>query len=205
MSMRAAVTTVPKQPTEVRQASLIVAALALAAERSPADVTTAQLAHAIGVTQGAVFRHFASKEAIWLAVFDDVSERMLSRLDRAAEPHTNGLQALEAVFAAHVAFVIEHPGLPRLVFQELQQPNDTPLKGQVRQLMNAYRQRLLGWLLRAQEQGELAPDTNLNAAAVLFIGSIQGLMMQAMASGDVTTMRDQAPSVFQLLRAGMSA
>ena len=196
---------VPKQPTEVRQASLIVAALTLAAERSPADVTTAQLAQAIGVTQGAVFRHFASKEAIWLAVFDDASERLLSKLDKAAKPHTGGLEALEAVFAAHVAFVIEHPGLPRLVFQELQQPQDTPLKGRVRQLMNAYRQRLLAWLQRAQDQGQLAPDTNLSAAAVLFIGSIQGLMMQAMASGDVTAMRAQAPSVFQLLRAGLSA
>ena len=203
--MSATATAVPKQPTEVRQASLIVAALALAAERSPADVTTAQLAQAIGVTQGAVFRHFASKEAIWLAVFDDASERMLSKLDNAAELHTGGLQALEAMFAAHVAFVIEHPGLPRLVFQELQQAQDTPLKGRVHQLMNAYRQRLLGWLQRAQDQGQLAPNANLNAAAVLFIGSIQGLMMQAMASGDVTTMRAQAPSVFQLLRAGLIA
>ncbi|QCB47211.1 TetR/AcrR family transcriptional regulator [Hydrogenophaga sp. PAMC20947] len=195
-----------KQPTEVRQTSLIKAALALAGERSPADVTTAQLAHAIGVTQGAVFRHFESKEAIWLAVVEDTSERLLAHLSAAVTPHTDdGLRALEAVFTAHVAFVIEHPGMPRLVFQELQQPQDTPLKMRVRCLLQAYRVLLLEQLQRAQDQGQLAAGTDLPAAAVFFMGSIQGLVMQALVSGDVASMRTQAPSVFRLLRAGLSA
>ena len=193
-----------KQPTEARQASLIAAALALAAERSPADVTTAQLAQAIGVTQGAVFRHFESKEAIWLAVLDHMSERLLTLLKAAAEPHaSDGLKALEAVFEAHVAFVIEHPGMPRLVFQELQQPGDTPLKAGVRQLMQAYRLLLLGLLQRASDQGQLAQGTALPAAAVLFMGSVQGLVMQSLLSGDVASMSAQAPGVFQLLRRGL--
>ena len=55
-----------KQPTHTRQAELVAAALALAAVRSPAEVTTAALAQAVGITQGAVFRHFESKQAIWL-------------------------------------------------------------------------------------------------------------------------------------------
>ncbi|WP_291010032.1 TetR/AcrR family transcriptional regulator [Hydrogenophaga sp.] len=195
-----------KQPTELRQASLIAAALALAAERSPAEVTTAQLAQAIGVTQGAVFRHFESKEAIWLAVLDDSSERLLASLALAAESHAvDGLKALEAVFAAHVAFVIEHPGLPRLVFQELQRPQDTLLKSHVRRLMHDYRLLLLGLLKRTKEQGRLAPSTDLASATVLFMGAIQGLVMQALVSGDVAAMRAQAPPVFQVLRAGLSA
>ncbi len=194
-----------KQPTEARQASLIAAALALAAERSPAEVTTAQLAEAIGVTQGAVFRHFTSKEAIWLAVLDHMSERLLVRLQAAADRHAgDALTALEAVFEAHVGFVTEHPGMPRLVFQELQRPDDTPLKTGVRRLLQAYRALLLGVLQRASEQGQLAPATDLPAAAVLFMGSIQGLVMQALVSGDVASMQTQAPGVFQLLRRGLS-
>ena len=47
-----------KQPTEIRQAGLVEAALRLAAQRSPADITTGDLAKAVGITQGAVFRHF---------------------------------------------------------------------------------------------------------------------------------------------------
>ena len=54
----------PKLPTGQRQASLVQAAVRLAAERSPAQVTTGDLARAVGITQGAVFRYFASKQAL---------------------------------------------------------------------------------------------------------------------------------------------
>ena len=52
------------QAAEVRQVSLVEAALQLAAQRSPADVTTGDLAQAVGIMQDAVFRHFASKQAM---------------------------------------------------------------------------------------------------------------------------------------------
>ncbi|WP_439112493.1 TetR/AcrR family transcriptional regulator [Hydrogenophaga sp.] len=189
-----------KQPTHTRQAELVAAALALAGERSPATVTTAELAQAVGITQGAVFRHFESKEAVWLAVMDHVSETLLTRLRDAGAAHAQPLQALRAVFMAHVDFVVEHPGVPRLIFQELQQPQDTPLKARVRRLMHEYRLLLTHWLQQAQDQQALQPGTDLQAAAVLFIGSVQGLVMQSLLSGQVGAMRAQAPAVFELLQ-----
>lgn len=193
-----------KQPTEARQASLIEAALALAAEHCPADVTTAQLAQTIGVTQGAVFRHFESKEAIWLAVLDDTSARMLTLLQQAAGEQTDAVNGLQAVFEAHVAFVIAHPGMPRLMFQELQHARETPLKAGVGRVMGAYRQLLLGLLERAQAEGQLAPGTDVMSAAVLFVGAIQGLVIQGLLSGGMDTVRARAPGVFSLLRTGLT-
>lgn len=194
-----------KQPTHTRQVELVAAALALAAERSPASVTTAELAHAVGITQGAVFRHFESKEAIWLAVMDQVSETLLTRLGQAGAAHAQPLAALRAVFMAHVDFVVEHPGVPRLIFQELQQPQDTPLKARVRRLLHEYRLLLMRWLQQAQDRQALQPGTDLQAAAVLLIGAVQGLVMQSLLSGQVGAMRAQAPAVFQLLQQAVAA
>lgn len=194
-----------KQPTETRQAALVAAALALAAERSPAAVTTADLAQAVGITQGAVFRHFESKEAIWVAVIDLAHQQLLGRLQAAADAQAQPLAALRAVFLEHVAFVVEHPGVPRVIFQELQHPEDTPLKARVRQLMQAYRTLLTGLLQRAQAAGQLAPGTDLAAAAVLFIGSVQGLVMQSLLSGQVAGMAAQAPQVYRIFHNGVAA
>lgn len=194
-----------KQPTETRQASLVAAALALAAERSPGDVTTAALAQAVGITQGAVFRHFESKEAIWLAVIDFAHQDLLARLRAAADTQAEPLLALRAVFMAHVDFVVEQPGVPRVIFQELQHPEDTPLKARVRALMQAYRALLAGLLERAQAARRLAPGTDLQAAAVLFIGSVQGLVMQSLLSGQVGAMRTLAPAVFELFQQAIAA
>ncbi|MBS3997062.1 MAG: TetR/AcrR family transcriptional regulator [Hydrogenophaga sp.] len=194
-----------RQTTESRQAALVAAALALAADRSPATVTTADLAQAVGITQGAVFRHFENKEAIWLAVIADAHQRLLERLHAAAAQHAAPLPALRAVFMAHVDFVVEHPGLPRLVFQELQQPQDTPLKARVRHLMHDVRVLLTRLLQQAQDQQVLHPGTDLPAATVLFVGSVQGLVMQSMLSGQVGAMRQQAPGVFELLQRALAA
>jgi TetR/AcrR family transcriptional regulator len=194
-----------KQPTEARQASLIAAALALAAERSPAQVTTADLAKAVGITQGAVFRHFDSKEAIWVAAINHAHQTLLERLSTAAASQARPLAALRAVFLAHVDFVIEHPGVPRVIFQELQHAQDTPLKAQVRQLMQDYRELLMDLLRRAQSARQLASGTDLQAAAVLFIGSVQGLVMQSLLSEQVGAMSRQAPAVFDLFQQALTA
>jgi AcrR family transcriptional regulator len=183
----------PKQATEQRQASLVSAALALAAQHSPARVTTADLARAVGLTQGAVFRHFESKEAIWLAVIDFAHQALLARLHTAAQSHVQPLTALRAVFMAHVDFVVEQPGVPRVIFQELQHPEDTALKARVRVL------------LQAQAAGLLAPGTDLQASAVLFIGSVQGLVMQSLLSGQVGAIRTLAPAVFDLFQHAVAA
>lgn len=193
-----------KQRTEVRQASLIEAALRLAAQRSPSSITTGDLAHAVGITQGAVFRHFASKSAIWLAVLDWVTATLMARLQIAAASQP-APAALRAVFMAHVDFVMAYPGVPRVIFQELQQPQDTALKARVRALMQQYRQLLMQLLLQAQAQQSMAQDINLQAAAVLFIGSVQGLVMQSLMSDDVAGMAAQAPGVYAIYQRGLLA
>lgn len=229
----------PKQATDVRQASLVLAALRLAAQRSPADITTTDLAQAVGITQGAVFKHFASKETIWLAAMDWVTQALMVQLEAAAtqaqhpaetgidipnqapdQPHASRLQtalaadaqvcdtawplaALRAVFMAHVDFVVAHPGVPRLIFQELQRPGDTALKTRVRQLMASYRTLLMRLLTQARDHNCIAPSTDLTSAAVLFIGSIQGLVMQSLISDDVPAMVQQAKGVFAIYQRGL--
>ncbi|MBT9475117.1 TetR/AcrR family transcriptional regulator [Polaromonas sp.] len=193
-----------KQSTEVRQAGLVEAALALAAQRSPAGITTGDLAQAVGITQGAVFRHFASKEAVWLAALDWASDTLMARLNAAASTAPGPLAALQAVFIAHVDFVMAYPGVPRVIFQELQQAEDTPLKARVRSLMQQYRALLMALLQQAHQQQLLAPGTDLQAAAVLFVGSVQGLVMQSLISGQVSAMAAQAPGVFTLYLRGLT-
>ena len=201
-----------KQATEFRQAALIEAVLKLAARRNPSGITTGDLAQAVGITQGAVFRHFDSKEAIWLATMAWVNRTLMNQLHTAAGLDANELAApadaiaaLRAVFMAHVDFVTQHPGVPRIIFQELQQPQDTAIKASVRQLMQQYRMLVMHLLTLAKENNLIAASADLQSASVLFLGSIQGLVMQSLTSGDVTSMALQAPGVFDLFQRGLRA
>jgi len=97
---------------------------------------------------------------------------------------------------AHVGFVI-HPGVPRLIFQELQHACDSPLKAGVRGLMQRYRELVTEPLVRARAQEQLLPQADLESATVIFIGSVQGLVMQALVSGQVSGIALLAPRVFR--------
>ena len=206
--------TLPKRPklaTEVRQASLVDAALRLAACHSPMNITTADLAREVGITQGAVFRHFATKESIWTAVMDWATEHLMAQLRAAAASASPAgvsaqpLAALQAVFLAHVAFVVEYPGVPRVIFQELQHAEDSALRCRVRGLMQQYRGLLADLLAQAQAQQLLHPSTDLQAAAVLLIGSVQGLVMQSMLGGRPEALSAQASGVFSIYLRGLTA
>ncbi|HJV60315.1 MAG TPA: TetR/AcrR family transcriptional regulator [Albitalea sp.] len=181
----------------------MAAALRLAGESSPALITTGDIAAAIGVTQGAVFKHFPTKDAIWLAAMCWVRETLLHRLRAAADEAATSLDALAAMFRAHVDFVATHSGVPRFIFHELQQPADSGVKLEVRALLQAYRKLLLGLFADAIAQKHVSADLDPEAAATSFIGLIQGLVMQSMLTGRPGAMRRQADQVFALYRRGL--
>lgn len=185
-------------PTEERQAGIVTAALRLARDTSPALITTTDIASAIGVTQGALFKHFPTKEAIWVAAARWVREVLLEGLESSAADASTPLDALSAMFRTHVDFVIAHPGVPRLIFHELQQPADSATKQEVRGLLQGYRKLLLDTLEQAVMKGQVMADLDREAAATTFVGLIQGLVMQAMLVGRPAAMRSQADRVFAL-------
>ncbi len=155
-----------RQSTESRQAEIIATVLALAAERN-----------------GALFRHFSTKEAMRLAVIEWIEPQLMAKLGDAQASAPDVLSGLEAMFLAHVKFIREFPGVPRLVFAELQQPDSSPVRQRVQQIMQRYRQMLAETLGKAKAAQLIRDDVDVQAAAALFLGAIQGLVMQSMLGG----------------------
>ena len=192
-------------PADERRAATVEAVVDLAAEQNPSDITTTAIAQRMGLTQGALFRHFPTKDAILQAVMSWVTERLLARVDKAAEGTTSPVAALEAVFMTHIDFVSEHPGVPRMLFGELQRPGETLPKRMVQTLIQHYGERLHRLLEAGKAQGELDAGLDVDAAAVLFIGTIQGLVMQSLLAAKVSRIRRDAPAVFAIYRRGIES
>ena len=192
-------------PADERRAVTVAAVIDLAALQNPSEITTAAIAQQMGLTQGALFRHFPDKDAIWAAVMAWVAERLLDRIDHSAAGLASPLAAMQAMFMSHVEFVCEHPGVPRMLFGELQRATPTPAKRMVQTLLQHYRERLQRLIAAGIAAGELAPALDAEAAASLFIGSVQGLVMQSLLAGDVKRMRLDAPRVFAIYRRGIGS
>jgi AcrR family transcriptional regulator len=187
-------------PADERRAVTVETVVALAAEQDPSEITTTAIAKRMHLTQGALFRHFPTKESLWQAVMEWVSERLLARIELAAAQAASPLAALEAMFMSHVEFVAEHPGVPRMLFGELQRRDESPAKRLARTLIARYGERLNQVIAQGKVCGEIAPEIDNAAAATLFIGTLQGLVMQSLLAGDVERIRSEAPGAFTLYR-----
>lgn len=188
-----------------RRAATVQAVVDLAAEQNPAEITTTAIADRMGVTQGALFRHFASKDAVLEATMSWVGERLLARVDKAAKGAASPAAALQAMFMAHIDFVARHPGVPRILFAELQRSGETLAKRMVQTLLRQYEQRLRRLMQVGKTQGELDAELDAEAAAVLFIGTIQGLVVQSLLAGSIHHIRRDAPAVFAIYLRGIGA
>lgn len=185
-------------PADERKAIIVETVIELAARQNPGEITTAAIAKHMGLTQGALFRHFPSKDAIWLAVMEWVAGQLLARVEEGARTAETTPAALEAIFTAHLDLITTCPGVPRILFHELQRREDTPAKGVVRALITEYGKQLVTILERGKADGELAGEINVSAAASLFLGMIQGLVMQSLITGDPEHLNRMSPEVFTL-------
>ena len=190
-------------PAEERRAVIVETVLELAAEGNPAEITTAAIAERMRLTQGALFRHFQSKDAVWSAVMEWVAERLLLLVSRAMNGASTPLAALEAAFTANVRFAAEHPGAPRLLFSELQRTGESVPRDIARALMKRYAERLRLIVEEGKERGEIRNDVSSEASAHLFIGVVQGLVLQSLLAGDAQAILRLAPEAFAIFRRGI--
>ena len=185
-------------PADERRAVIVDVVIKLAAEQNPHGITTAAIALRMGLTQGALFRHFPNKAAILEAVMTWTADALLARLDAAMHGQPSPLAALRAMFLAHADFVAEHPGVPSLLFGELQQIENTVSKEMVKGLLGRYRERLHRLIEEGKALQEIDDTLDTTAAATLFTGTLQGLVVQSLLSGDGDQIRREAVRVFAL-------
>jgi len=192
-------------PAEERRAVTVEAVVELAAQQNPSEITTAAIAKHMGVTQGALFKHFPTKEAILQAVMEWVAERLLARMEMASRSASSPIAAIEAMFMANVEFVTEHPGVPRMLFGELQRAQQTAPKRMAQTLIRRYGERLYELIEEGKAAGELSATLDTEAAATLLIGMVQGLVMQSLLADDVQRIRRDAPQLFAIYQRGIGS
>jgi AcrR family transcriptional regulator len=189
--------------SEERQSEIIRVAVELAADKGVDSVTTQDMADAMHLTQGAIFRHFATKDDIWVAVIEWVRERLMKVLDKAAADATDPLNAIERMFFAHIAFISKHPAIPRLLFSELLHKKNSKLRQLIQGIISGYEAKIAGLLDEAKSQSLASADLDSQSTAVLYIGMIQGLVMQSSIFGGKYSLQQEAERTFPILLYGI--
>lgn len=203
MKQSAPEVTKKRMSSEDRQSEIIRVAVELAAEKDVSSVTTQDMAEAMQLTQGAIFRHFASKDEIWLAVMHWIQKSLMAVLSKAAANASDPLDAIERMFLAHVSFISKHPAIPRILFSELQHKKDGKMRQLIQEIMSGYEGRIARLLEAAKAQSLVDAGLDSRSAAVLYIGMIQGLVMQVSIFGGKRSLLQEASKTFPIFLHGI--
>ncbi|TSE14191.1 helix-turn-helix transcriptional regulator, partial [Mesorhizobium intechi] len=88
--------------TEATRADLIAAARKLFTEKSYAETGTPEIVTAAGVTRGALYHHFADKQALFAAVVEQEAQAVAQEIERASP---SSLEARDALIAGSDAYL----------------------------------------------------------------------------------------------------
>jgi len=156
---------------EERRVEIVEAALRLIASRGIASLTVAALAGEVGVTAGALYRHYPSTSAI----LEAVAERSVELLDASLpEPTLAPMLWLERFVESRTRTVAGNKGLASLIISEqlamaLPEQAFERLRGAVRRTFFAVERTLL----RAQEEGEVRRDLTARDLTPMVMGIVQ--------------------------------
>lgn len=84
--------------------------------RSGADFSVPELARELGVTHGAVYKHFPTKKAIIVALAERALGTFLDFAQKELPPPSAGWAAHPHLAVVYVRFAVENPGLFRALF-----------------------------------------------------------------------------------------
>jgi AcrR family transcriptional regulator len=125
----------PRETTDIRREQIKKAVLEIIAEEGLHNLSTRKLAKKIGFTEGAIFRHYATKRDIIKAIMDDVASDLISSLRNIVISPVKSEEKLFNYLRTNVKYLKENRGITILLFSEATHLGDQELKDKLNQIL----------------------------------------------------------------------
>lgn len=189
-----------KLESRIRREQIVQAALSLVASDGLRRLSVSRVARRVGVVPSALYRHFAGKDEILDAMLAAVQERLTENVRAAREEAPDALGRLHTLLRRHVGLIVQHPGLPRLVFSDDVYTGRPRRRAQMYKGITGYLERVAGMVREGQDDGEVDHSVDPRAAAMLFLGLVQpAAILSHLSAGafDATRHADEAWRLFE--------
>ena len=145
-------------------------------------ITTASLAARIGVSEAALYRHFASKAQMFEGLIEFIEQTLFGLINKITSEENNGVKQLEGVLPMLLGFAQKNPGMTRVLIGEALVNEDSRLQTRINQLHDRLEATLKQSLRLAASQQELS-EIDAAAQANLMMSFVAGRWHQFAKSG----------------------
>jgi AcrR family transcriptional regulator len=165
-----------REHTEVRQKQIVSAARKLIVRYGSEHVTVRKMAEEIGVSEGAIYRHFRSKKDILSLLIDDINTTLLKDIETGSQAGLGSVESLEKIIISLLSGIEQRKGVSFQVIAEIISLGDKDLNNKLHQVIDNYVNRIKGILLKGASQGLIRSDIDAEASAIMLFSMTQGLV-----------------------------
>ena len=167
-----------RQNTEVRRRQIADAARELIIKYGSEHITGRRIAKEIGITEGAIYRHFKSKRDILSFLIEEIEATLVADIERGMTSGATPLQVIDNAMKSHISSIEQRRGVTFLVIAEIISLGDKKLNRQASEVLNRYKGRIRDIISEGIKSGEIRDDVAPETAAILLSATIQGLVNQ---------------------------
>ncbi len=167
-----------RKSADDRKAEIVGTMLRLADELGPDRLTTLAVAKAVGVTQPGIFRHFPTKQDLWLAVAAQIAQTMTAEWERVLATNAPPPDRVTALITVQLRQIAAHPAIPAILHSRELHTENAALRAQFVALMTRFQTLLVEALTEGRAQGLFRADIVPKDAAILLISLVQGLAIR---------------------------
>ena len=183
----------------MRRKQIIDALRKLIIEYGSENVTVRRIAREIGVSQGAIYRHFKSKREILDFLIDYIEENLIGDIEK-NDPQANTLEILENILQNHISAIEQRKGVSFLVVAEIISLGDKRLNRKIYDVLNNYIDHIKNIIIRGMRAGEIKTGIDPGMTATTFFGIIQGLVSLWALSNYTFTLEEKSPGLWSFFR-----
>jgi AcrR family transcriptional regulator len=165
-----------RENTQVRQKQIVSAARRLIVKYGSEHVTVRRMAKEIGVTEGAIYRHFRSKSDVLSFLVDDIEETLIGDIEKNNKKGLGTVTTLENIMIDHISAIQQRKGVSFQVIAEIISLGDKKLNQKIYQVIENYIAEIRKILEIGIKEGFVRGDADLDSAALLFFSMTQGLV-----------------------------
>ena len=159
-----------RETTEIRQEQIKKALLELIVEQGLHNVSTRNLAQKIGLSEGAIFRHFKTKRDIVKGIMDDVDDVLVAKLRDIVLSPIKAEQKMFDYLCANVKYLKENRGVTILLFSEATHLGDKELKEKLSQILSEQKQFIIKIAKQGINEGVWDSAINPEDFATIYMG-----------------------------------
>jgi len=167
-----------KVDRETRRDQIGRAALKIVGIGGVKGLTTAAIAREVGISEAALYRHFKNKDEILLETLDKIGDDLKEKIEDVMKSDIPCFEKLKANFLLNLKHIENNIGIPRLVFSDQIHIDNEVLREKLLNNINGHSRRLETMIATCQEKGNIRPDIEPKAAAIMLLGMIQTLAMR---------------------------